>query len=115
MVQNRNKLIDLLIGNLSNAVLHRILEKAIIQEKPEIAGKYNKEIKNSCEIAKAYREKINPQTSALPVKGIEFIRKRVISRVNSEISVRILKGYENLRLDEVNIAVDTAMKEIKIA
>ena len=46
MAQNRNKLIDLFIGNLVNAVLHRILEKAIL-DSLEIAVKYKKEIKNS--------------------------------------------------------------------
>jgi len=114
MVQNRNKLIDLLIGNLYNAVLHRILEKAIIQKKPEIAGGYNKEVKNSWEIAKSYREKINPKTNALPIEDMEFIRKKVINRVKSELLIRISKGYENLRLDEVDAIVDIVMKEIKI-
>ena len=32
MIQNRNKLIELFIGNLSNAVVHKILEKAIENE-----------------------------------------------------------------------------------
>ena len=68
MSQNRNKLLDLFISNLSNAVLHRILEKAI--GLPEIINKYDKEIKNSWEIAKIYREKINPKTPPFPEKDL---------------------------------------------
>ena len=64
MVQNRNKLIDLLIGNLANAVAHRLLEAAI--DKREIAEKYRKEIETSLETAANYRRKINPVSSALP-------------------------------------------------
>jgi len=41
-------------------------------------SKHNKEIKSRWGIAKYYREKINPQTCALPVKDIEFIRKKII-------------------------------------
>ena len=56
MVQNRNKLIELFLGNVSNAVVHEILQKAI--EKEQIADKYRKELKNSFELAKKYREKL---------------------------------------------------------
>ena len=61
---NRNKLIEIFISNLANAVIHRILEKAIDEQ--EIANAYNKEIKNSWKIAKRYREKINPANRNLP-------------------------------------------------
>ncbi len=40
MVQNRNKLIDLFIGNISNSIVHKILEKAI--DNKEIASKYER-------------------------------------------------------------------------
>ena len=55
MTQNRNKLIDLFIGNISNSVVHEILEKAIDNE--EISRRYEKELTTSLEIAKKYREK----------------------------------------------------------
>ena len=58
MTQNRNKLIRLFIGNISNVVIHKILERAIDIE--EVRIKYNKEIKTSFEIAKHYRDQINP-------------------------------------------------------
>ncbi|MEK6830761.1 MAG: hypothetical protein AABX77_01930 [Nanoarchaeota archaeon] len=64
MPQNRNKLIDLFIGNISNAIIHEILERAIDQE--EIADRYRKELNNSLNKAKEYREKINPTNAILP-------------------------------------------------
>ena len=69
---NRNKLIELFVSNLTNAVVHDILEKAITIE--EIANRYRKEIINSFEIAKRYREKINPVNSNLPDKDKEYIK-----------------------------------------
>ena len=69
---NRNKLLELFISNLSNVIVHKILEEAI--EKPEIANVYSKEMKNSFEISKIYREKINPLTPPLPETDIEYIK-----------------------------------------
>ena len=65
---NRNKLIEIFISNLANAVIHQILEKAIDEQ----------------EIAKRYREKINPANRNLHVKDIEKIKKKVINKVKSE-------------------------------
>ncbi len=62
---NRNKLLNLFSSNLVNAVVHKVLEKSI--NKPEIINVYTKEIKNSFEIAKRYREKINPIDKVLPL------------------------------------------------
>ncbi|MCX6742565.1 MAG: hypothetical protein NTX24_05365 [Candidatus Pacearchaeota archaeon] len=64
-MQNRNKLINSLVGNLSNAVIHAILEKAVSETEKEIAVRYNKELKTSFDVAKRYREKINPKLSPL--------------------------------------------------
>ena len=58
MSQNRNKIINLFIGNIANAIIHRTLEKATKQE--ELLNRYEKELLTSLEIAKRYREKINP-------------------------------------------------------
>lgn len=41
MVQNRSKLIELFIGNISNAVVHKILGKAIDDD--NVRNHYNKE------------------------------------------------------------------------
>ena len=61
---NRNRLIDAFISNVANSVVHQILEKAI--DKPEISQVYKKEVTNSWEIARKYREKINPLGRSLP-------------------------------------------------
>lgn len=52
---NRNKLLTLFVSNLSNAVVHKILENAI--DIPEISERYNKEIINSWNIAKGTERK----------------------------------------------------------
>ena len=108
MPQNRNKLINLFVGNLSNAVLHRILEKAIF-ENQEIVAKYKKEIKNSWTIAKEYREKINPANPPFPIQDREEIRSSIIKRVKAELSLRISRGYKNLDISKVEMEVDEAL------
>jgi len=79
MAQNRKRLIDLFIGNISNSVIHKILEKAINNE--EIINKYIKEQNISLEIAKKYREKINSTKTILPNKDVDYIRIKIINRV----------------------------------
>ena len=113
MNQNRNKLIDLFIGNMSNCAVHQILEKAIEEE--SIRDHYNKELLLSLDIAKRYREKINPKNKALPTKDIERIRKRVMRRVNTELNLRISKGYENINLEDVEVIVDKLLKNTKVS
>ena len=112
MSQNRNKFLDLFIGNLSNAVLHRILEKAI--DLPEIVNKYDKEIKNSWEIAKIYREKINPKNPPFPEKDIDEIRRKIFLKVKSELSIRISRGYKNIDLSLIGPFIEEALIEMKI-
>jgi len=50
MAQNRNKLIELFIGNISNSIIHKILEIAVSRE--FVADKYRKELIASPELAK---------------------------------------------------------------
>jgi len=112
MAQNRNKIIDLFIGNVSNAVVHEILEKAI--DVNEIINRYGKESKISFEVAKRYREKINPVDKILPSEDILRIRNKVINNVKNELNIRILKGYKNINLDLVEEITDKFLKEMKI-
>ncbi len=112
MGQNRDKLIGLFIGNLSNAILHKILANAIKDK--EIIQRYDKEIKTSWEISKEYRAKINPAHDTLPPKDIKDIQRRITSKVRAELSIRISKGYENLDLNLVERSVDKALKEMKV-
>jgi len=75
MSQNRNKLIDLFAGNISNSVVHRVLEKAIEEE--NIRSHYDKEFLASLEVAKRYRDKINPINTPLPGKDIAKIKEKI--------------------------------------
>ena len=110
MVQNRRKLIDLFIGNISNSIIHEILEKAADNE--ELSNKYNKELTTSFSIAKKYREKINPINTSLPEKDIEHIKTKVTNKVGAELSLRISKGYENIELDLIGELVDGILKDM---
>ncbi len=109
---NRNKLISLFASNLANVIVHRILEKAI--DKPEIAKVYIKEVKNSFEIAKRYREKINPIDKTLPNHDIEDLREKIINKVKAELNIRIKRGYTNINLSLVEEFVNDYLKELNI-
>lgn len=109
---NRNKLLNLFASNLANVIVHRILEKAIDQ--PEIAKVYTKEVKNSLEIAKKYREKINPIENILPSHNIEELRAKITNKVKRELNLRIKKGYKNINLFLVEEFVDVYLKELGI-
>jgi hypothetical protein len=111
-MKNRNQLIEAFVSNLSNAILHKILEKAI--DKAEITEKYVKEVKNSWQIAKNYREKINPASRSLPFSDIEEIKRKIINNVNSELKLRIDKGYENIDLSLVEELIDKELKELRV-
>ena len=113
MPQNRNKLIELFIGNISNAVVHEILERAVGKEL--MADKYRKELATSFEIAKQYREKINPANKPLPNRDVEYIRNKIINKVKAEIMIRISKGYENIDINLIEKLVDKALKNTDIA
>ncbi|MEK6932825.1 MAG: hypothetical protein AABW56_03475 [Nanoarchaeota archaeon] len=112
MTQNRKKLIDLFIGNISNSIIHKILEKAI--DKEEISVKYSKELVIGWEIAKEYRKKINPVNSPFPDKDIEYVKNRIKNKVKSELMLRILKGYKNIDLNLIEELVDKDLREMKI-
>ena len=109
---NRNKLLELFISNLSNVVVHRVLEKAI--DRLEIANKYNKEVINSYDIAKRYREKINPSDKSLPIQDTNRVRTKIINKVKSELNQRISRGYTNIDLSLIEQLVDELLKELMI-
>jgi len=109
---NRNKLTKLLISNLSNVIVHDVLEKAI--DKPEIASVYSKEMKNSFSIAKAYREKINPLDKVFSLVDATSLREKIIQNVKAELNLRISKGYLNIDLSLVEVLVDKYLKELRV-
>jgi len=112
MNQNRNKLIDLFIGNISNTIVHKILEKAI--DDKDIRKHYLDELEISFNIAKRYREKINPVNKELPEKDMNYIKDKIIRNVKTELELRISKGYENINLKLIEPIVDEILKEIKV-
>ena len=109
---NRNKLLNLFISNLSNVIVHKVLEKAI--DNPEIANVYSKEIKNSFNIAKNYREKINPIDKILPAHDIKNVRDKIINKVKTELNLRITRGYVNIDLSPVENLIDNYLRELHI-
>ena len=112
MVQNRGKLMELFIGNISNAIIHSILEKAIANR--GIADWYRKEQINSFDIAKKYREKINPVKTPLVVKDGEYIKDKIIRGVKSELLKRIGKGYVNIDLANVEVETERVLRAVNV-
>ncbi len=112
MPQNKAKLIELMAGNLANAVLHKILEQAV--DNADITSKYLKEIDNSWEVAKGYRKRINPVDRPLPEKKRDEIKEKIIRKVKAELQIRIAHGYSNLDLGSVEKTVEEMLKKIKI-
>ena len=112
MAQNRNKLIELFVGNIANSIVHEILEKAA--QDMELSNRYNKELKTSFEIAKKYRNKINPLNNPIPDKDIIYIKSKITKKVRTELSLRISKGYENIDLNLVEDLVDKFLKDVKV-
>ena len=110
MVLNRKKLINLFVGNISNAVLHKILEEAI---KDEIIRKYyDKEFLNSFQIAKKYRERINPKDRKIPESS--EIKESIIKKVNNELKIRISKGYKNIDSNLVEPITNDILSELRV-
>ena len=79
MNQNRNKLIELFIGNASNVVVHKVLGKAT--DNLDIYSRYEKEVQNSLKKALKYRNNINPIDEKLNEKDINYIKNKIIRHV----------------------------------
>jgi len=112
MSQNRNKLIDLFIGNISNSAVHMILEKAIDED--NLRKHYDKEFSISLDIAKNYRKKINPKNTPFHGKEVKDIKNRIIKKVMAELNLRISKGYQNINLGLIGPTVNEILKKTKV-
>lgn len=112
MAQNRNKLIQLFIGNISNSVVHEILAKAIGDL--NIRKHYSQELRVSFGIAMEYREKINPADAALPEKDARLIKGAIASKVMAELQLRIARGYRGIDINLAETAIDKALRETKV-
>ena len=71
-------------------------------------------IERSIEIAKKYREKVNPVEVHLFDKDREKIRKRVKNIVENELKLRISKGYKGIKLELIDAIIDKKLGEFKI-
>lgn len=111
MSQNRNKIIDIFVGNISNCIVHKILEKAIDEE--NIRKHYDREFLTSLEVAKRYREKINPR-GILPDKDISEIKEKIRNKVDKELRLRVSKGYKNINLGLVEEIIDEILIKMKV-
>jgi len=90
---NRNQLIERFISNLTNSIVHQVLEKSINNK--EITEKYNKEFRNSWQQAKNYREKINPVNKNLPFERQEISHEETVkhfNKANQNYKVEILES-----------------------
>ncbi len=117
MPQNRNQFIDIFIGNLANAIVHDILEKSIINKaelENKYSNKYRNEVINSYNLAKKYRDKINPLDKTLPLKDIVYIKDKLKNKVQAELLTRISKGYQNINLKSIDKEIDDKLKELKV-
>ena len=103
---NANKNLRSVILNLHKYTAGRSIE--------EIADKYRKEIVNSFQIAKKYREKINPRYNYLPDRDIEYIKNKIINRARAELRDRIDRGYTNINLGFIEEEVDKMLVELKV-
>tara|TARA_Y100000310_G_C20088163_1_gene536990 strand:- start:66 stop:407 length:342 start_codon:yes stop_codon:yes gene_type:complete len=112
MPQNKNKLITLFIGNISNAITHKILENSINIK--ELSSKYQKEQLNSYNLAKKYRAKINPTNAPLLFKDSNLIKTKTINKVTSELNLRISKGYQGIDLRQIEPLTEKYLKETKV-
>ncbi len=109
---NRNKLINMFIANLSNAIVHDILEKSI--DKEELKNHYDAEYSNFVKIAIKYREKINPVNFPLPDKDIKYIIDKIKRNVMNELMLRISKGYKGINLNLVDEYVSKELKKVRV-
>ena len=69
----------------------------------------------SFEIAKRYREKINPTNRLLRDKDAGYIKNKIINEVRAELNIRISKGYKNIDLNLIEKLIDKALKNTNIA
>ena len=112
MPHNRNKLIVLLIGNHSNTVIHRVLEASVKED--ILREHYDKESLVSFNVAKKYREMINPVQRYFSDEDVGEIRKQINRRVKKELELRISKGYEGINLNLIEQILEEGLEELNV-
>ena len=100
------------IANISNAVVHQVLEKSI--EEYYLRKKYNHEFINSLNVSKRYRDKINPANTKFAENDKEEIRKKIKNNTLNELKIRINKGYKEINIGLIDNVIDNILKELKV-
>lgn len=103
---------NLFVGNMLNSAVHMILEKAVDED--NIRKHYDKEFSISLDIAKSYREKINPKNTTFHDKEVKDIKDRIIKKVRAELNLRISKGYQNINLELIEPTVNEILKKTRV-
>ncbi|MEK6886907.1 MAG: hypothetical protein AABW88_03675 [Nanoarchaeota archaeon] len=112
MSQNRNKLIDLFIGNIAMAIVHEILKEAIDDE--NLRGYYDKEFQNSFSVAEKYRNLINPANRPLPEEDTADIKDSIMKKVRAELLLRTSKGYKNINMSLIEEFTDETLEKMNV-
>lgn len=110
MTQNRNKVLSLMTGSLSNAIVHSILELSC--DETALKEKYKKEASDSFQIALKFRNRINPLFRLLPQRSL--IEIRVARRVEAELNNRIKRGYVGVDMTLVRTQIEEYFRELRI-
>lgn len=75
---------------------------------------YDRESLSSFEVARRYREKINPVQRELPENDVDKIKEEVFKRAGKELRLRIDKGYEGVKLGLLGEILEKVLEELKI-
>ncbi|MDD4877735.1 MAG: hypothetical protein PHO02_01715 [Candidatus Nanoarchaeia archaeon] len=106
---NKSKLVRIFIGNIANAVVHEVLENAI--EEQSLRSHYGKEMLNSMQLARKYREQLNPIDKTLP-ESVN-IRRQIVKKAEQELKLRIKKGYTGINIDSTSKIAEKLLKKLK--
>lgn len=107
---NRNKLLKHLIGHLSTAVTHRILQEAIEEE--HLRNYYGKEAAHALEKAIEYRSGINPPVFS--TEEADALRQRITQNVRNELQKRQEKGYIGIDFSRIATVTDELLVELAV-
>jgi len=107
---NRNKLLKHLVGHLSTAITHRVLQEAIEEE--DLRNYYGKEAAHALEKAIEYRNSINP--SVLSTEEANELKQRIIQNVRNELQKRQEKGYTGIDFSRIATVTEELLEKVRM-
>lgn len=66
------------------------------------------------EIAKRYREQINPMSRPFSKEDTEAIKEEIGRRVRNELQIRVSKGYKGIYFELIGPVTENLLKELLI-